>query len=193
MKKTWMILLCLLVLSGCGKARQSALLQEQYAAISGAELTAEITVHLPEEFRQYQVSCTYKAGENARIVITAPEAAAGIQATVSDDDLTLSYEDLTLSAGVAEGISPVNCLPWMLKAAASGYVLEEGRETVGERDCLRVAFDTTGADGEKVLCTTWFDRDTLAPVCSEFSLNGALRISVKVISFTSRTDNNAEP
>ena len=55
MKKIGTALLCLLVLSGCGRARQSAALQEQYAAVTGAELAAEITCHLPDETRQYQV------------------------------------------------------------------------------------------------------------------------------------------
>lgn len=193
MRKTWMLLLCLLLLSGCGKEKQSAALQSQYAAMTGAELAAEIAVHLPDEIRQYQVNCSYSARGDSHIVITAPDTLAGIEADVSGDDLTLTYEDLTLSAGTLEEISPANCLPWMLRAAASGYVLEEGNETIVGRDCLRVAFDTTGGNGEKVVCTTWFDRETLAPVYSEFSLNGELRMTVKVISFTSDTEASAKP
>ena len=45
MKKFWIVLLCLLLLSGCGKARASISLQEQYAAVTEAELTAQITCH----------------------------------------------------------------------------------------------------------------------------------------------------
>lgn len=193
MKKIWTVLLCLLVLSGCGKAPPGTSLQEQYAAVTGAELAAEITSHLPDETRQYQVTCDYKAEKGSDIVITAPAELAGIRAAVSGDDLTLTYDDLALSAGTVEDISPVNCLPWMLRAAASGYVLEEGRETLGKKDCLRVAFDTTGPDGEKVLCTVWFDRETLFPVYSEFSCDGKLRLSVKVISFTVETAAHAVP
>ena len=180
MKKIWIVLLCLL-LSGCGKARQGASLQEQYAAVTQAELAAEITCHLPDETRQYQVTCDYDAENGSNIVITAPAELEGVQAAVSGDDLTLTYDDLTLSAGTTEVISPANCLPWLLRAAASGYVLEEGRETLGGRDCLRLAFDT------------WFDRETLLPVYSEFSLNGQLRLSVKVISFTVKTEAPTEP
>ena len=193
MKKIWTMLLCLLVLSGCGKAPQSAFLQEQYNAVTRAELTAEISAHLPDEIRQYQVTCDYDADGGADIVITAPAELAGIRATVSGDDLTLTYDDLALSAGTVENISPVSCLPWMLRAAASGYVLEEGRETIGDRDCLRAAFDTSGPDNEKVMCTIWFDRETLYPVYSEFSCDGQLRLSVKVISFTAETATPAEP
>ncbi len=193
MKKTWIAVLCLLLLSGCGKAQQGAALQEQYAAVSRAELAAEITCHLPDEVRQYQVTCDYDAHGGAETVITAPAELAGVRATVSGEDLTLTYDDLTLSAGTLEAISPANCLPWLLRAAAEGYVLEEGRETLEDRDCLRLAFDTTGADGEKVLCTTWFDRETLLPVYSEFSVGGQLRLSVKVISFTVETEAPSEP
>jgi len=193
MKKIWITALCLLLLSGCGSARQGVSLQEQYAAVTGAELTAEITCHLPDEKRQYQVTCTYDAENSSEIVITAPAELAGVKATVSGDDLTLTYEDLALSAGTVEAISPVNCLPWLMHAAASGYVLEEGRETVEDRDCLRMAFDTTGPDGDKVLCTVWFDRETLYPVYSEFALDGQLLLSVRVISFTAKTEAPVEP
>ena len=72
MKKIWIVLLCLLLLSGCGKARQGASLQEQYAAVTQAELAAEITCHLPDETRQYQVTCDYDAENGSNIVITAP-------------------------------------------------------------------------------------------------------------------------
>ena len=193
MKKIWIGLLCLLVLSGCGKAQQGASLQEQYASVTGAELAAEITCHLPDETRQYQMTCDYDPAGSSEIVVTAPAELEGVRATVTGDDLTLSYDDLALSAGTVEPVSPVNCLPWLLKAAASGYVLEESRETVEGKDCLRVAFDTTAPDGEKVLCTTWFDRETLFPVYSELSLDGQLRLSVKVISFTVETEAPAEP
>ncbi len=193
MKKIWITALCLLVLSGCGKAQQGISLQEQYAAVSHAELTAEITVHLADETRQYQVTCDYDPNDGSEIVITAPAELAGVRATVSGDDLKLAYDDLTLSAGTVEAVSPANCLPWLLRAAASGYVLEEGRETVGDRDCLRMAFDTTAPDGEKVLCTTWFDAETLFPVYSELSLNGQMRLSIKVISFTVKTQAPTEP
>jgi len=193
MKKIGIGLLCLLMLSGCGKAQQGASLQEQYAALAGAKLSAEITCHLPDETRQYQVTCDYDAGGGSDIVITAPAELAGVHATVSGDDLTLSYEDLTLSAGTAEAVAPTNCLPWLMRAAASGYVLEEGRETVEDRDCLRLAFDTTGPDGDKVLCTAWFDRETLYPVYSEFALDGQLTLSVRVISFTAKTEAPVEP
>ena len=193
MKKIWIAALCLLLLSGCGKARQSAALQERYAALTGAELAAEITVHLPEEYRLYQVNCSYYTDGTSHAVITAPDTLAGIEADISGEDLTLSYEDLTLSAGTAEELSPVNCLPWMLRAAASGYVLEEGRETLEGVDCLRIAFDTTSPGGDKVVCTVWFDRETMDPFYCEFSRNGELRISVKVISFTSHTTAPSEP
>ncbi|MBQ2061329.1 MAG: hypothetical protein II458_01485 [Oscillospiraceae bacterium] len=193
MKRIWIAALCLLLLSGCGKAPQGATLHERYAAVSGAEIVAEITVHLPDETRQYQVNCDYDAENGAEVVVTSPPELAGLQVTVSPGDLTLSYDDMTLSAGSMETVTPANCLPWLLRAAASGYVLEEGRETLGDRECLRMAFDTTGADGKKVLCTAWFDRETLSPIYSEFSLNGELQITVKVISFTEETEATQEP
>ena len=95
MRKTWMVLLCLLLLSGCGKEKQSAALQSQYAAMTEAELAAEIAVHLPDEIRQYQVNCSYSARGDSHIVITAPDTLAGIEADVSgDESRTVHFNEL---------------------------------------------------------------------------------------------------
>ena len=188
MKKIGMALLCLVLLSGCGKAERGAALQEQYAALSRAELTAEITCHLPEENRQFQVTCQYNREGDSDIVVTAPAELAGLQATVSGEDLTLTYDDLVLPAGSAAAVSPASCLPWLMRAASAGYILEEGRETLGDKPCLRLTLDTTGQDGEKVLCTAWFDQETQMPVYGEFAVDGQLLLSVDIIQFTAEAE-----
>ena len=193
MKKSMAALLCLVFLvSGCGKAEQSRMLQESYAAVKSAELTAEIICHLPEESRVFQVRCSYERDGESEITVTAPEELSGLQARVKGPDLSLAYDGLVLAAGAPSAVSAANCLPWLMRAAAEGYVLEEGHETLGQTACLRVAFDTTGEDGEKVLCAVWFDRETLAPVCAEFSADGQLRLTVKIIQFSAVPDGAAE-
>lgn len=193
MKKSGTLLLCLLLaLSGCGKAERSHTVQENYAAVKTAELTAEITCHLPAESRVFQVSCAYGGDGDSEITVTAPEELSGLQAKVHGNDLSLSYDDLVLPAGTPSAVSAANCLPWLMRAAAEGYVLEESRETLGQTPCLRIAFDTTGKDGAKVLCTIWFDQDTLAPVYGEFSVEDQLRLTVRIIQFSAVLDETAE-
>ena len=193
MKRTGALLLCLaLALSGCGKAERSKALQERYAAIQTAEITAEIVSHLPEESREFQVYCAYERDGDSEITVTAPEELAGLRATVSGEELSLAYDGLVLPAGTQTSVSPANCLPWLLRSAAEGYVLEECRETLEKTPCLRIAFDTTGSDGAKVLCTVWFDESTLAPVYGEFSREGTLTLTARIIQFSAASEEPAE-
>ena len=163
----WLLLVTLLC-AGCGKAREGEALQTHYAAVTCAELTADVTCHLPEETRSFTVACTYDAGGDSSVVITAPAELAGVTATVSGEDLTLSYGELTLAAG-------------------SRYVLEEGRETLDGRDCLRLALDTTAPAGDKVVISAWFDAGTQEPVYGEFTMADQLVLTAEITSFRAET------
>lgn len=57
-----------------------------------------------------------------------------------------------------------------------GYLTEQSEETVGERPCLRLAFDLEGDEG--TLYTTWFDQETLLPLRSEISADGVVVFDV---------------
>lgn len=59
-----------------------------------------------------------------------------------------------------------------MEAAARGYITEQSRETVGDRQCLRLACDLDSQKG--TLYTTWFDEETLLPLRSEISVDGAV-------------------
>ena len=178
----WLLLVTLLC-AGCGKAGAGEALQAHYAGVASAELTAEVTCHLAEESRRFTLSCAWASDGNSSVTVTAPAELAGVAASVSGEDLSLCYGDLALASGSLRQLCPANCLPWLMKAAASGYVLEEGRETLGERECLRLALDTTAASGEKVVCTAWFDGQTLSPVYAEFTIADQLVLSAEIASF----------
>lgn len=107
-----------------------------------------------------------------------PENLTGISATLEGETLTLSYDDISLDAGSysAASISPVAALPKLMAAAASGYLTEQSEETLGERPCLRLAFDLEGDEG--TLYTTWFDQETLLPLRSEISADGVVVFDV---------------
>ena len=108
----------------------------------------------------------------------SPENLAGISATLEGETLTLSYDDISLDAGSysAASISPVAALPKLMAAAATGYLTEQSEETVSDRPCLRLAFDLS--EDEETLYTTWFDQETLLPLQSEISADGAVVFEV---------------
>lgn len=185
MKKLGIALLCLCCLlcacqSGVSEAEN---LQQQYGQVRRAEMEAEITCHLEQENRSFTVQCVYDKDTGGVTTITAPKEVAGISATVSGEDLSVEWNGLSLAMGEAVEISPANCLPWLLRAAATGYIVDCGQETVEQTDCLRVGLDTSGRDG-KVLCTAWFDRETLTPCYMEFSRDDRVILSAKMLSFT---------
>ncbi|MBQ7485357.1 MAG: hypothetical protein IJT78_01885 [Oscillospiraceae bacterium] len=175
---------CVLLLCACGaKDGTPKELQARYEALETARIRAEITCHLPDESRAFTVTCDYEKGGQSRITVETPEELAGLGAMVGEE-LRLTWEDLTLAAGRSDGLSPCTCPVWLLHAAAAGYLVEWNRETWGDTPCLRLALDTTMPDGTKSLCTLWCAEEDGAPVYAEFSEDGALTISVKVLSFT---------
>ena len=169
----------MLLLTACGGEEKdpAAELQAQYANLTGAVMEAEVSCHYADEDRAYTLLCDY-APERSTVTVLSPANLAGISATVENGTLTLSYEDISLDAGgySAAAISPVAALPKLMQAAASGYVTEKSEETVGERPCLRLACDLP--DDEGSVYTTWFDQETLLPLRSEISAEGAVVFEV---------------
>lgn len=170
----------MLLLTACGGGEErdpAAELQQQYAAVGAATLEADVTCHYDDEVREYTLLCAYTP-ESSTVTVLAPANLAGISATVEEGTLTLSYEDISLDAGSysAAAISPVAALPKLMEAASAGYAAEQSEEELGERKCLRLSCDLS--DDTDTLYTTWFDQETLLPLRSEISVDGAVVFEV---------------
>ena len=186
----------MLLLTACGGGAEkdaAAALQQEYAAVAEATLEADVTCHYEGEERTYTLLCAYTP-ERSTVTVLAPENLTGISATLEGEELTLSYEDISLDAGSysAAAVSPVAALPKLMAAAAGGYLTEQSEETVGERPCLRLAFDLS--EDQETLYTTWFDQETLLPLQSEISVDGAVVFEVAWRSFaiTEQTEPGTE-
>ena len=176
MRKAWLFApMLMLLLTACGGKEKdlAAELQGQYACVEAATVEADITCHYEDEVRIYTLLCTYTPG-SSMVTVISPEELSGISATVEAGMLTLSYEDISLDAGCysAAAISPVAALPKLMEAAASGYVTEECSEELDERSCLRLSCDLQDDTG--VVYTTWFDQESILPLHSEISIDGAV-------------------
>lgn len=184
--------LCLL-LCGCGKkdAAEAQAVQQRYAALTGAVAEAEIVSHPEGETRSFTVRCTCdRTKDTATTTVMAPEELAGLSATVTGEKLLIQYGGPALAAGVGDTVSPANCIPYLLRALAEGYVLEVGEETLEDIPCLRLALDTTDADGEKVVCTVWLAEED--PVYAELSREGKLLLSVRFTAFQQTKSDGGE-
>ena len=163
--------LCLL-LCGCGKkdAAEAQAVQQRYAALTGAVAEAEIVSHPEGETRSFTVRCTCdRTKDTATTTVMAPEELAGLSATVTGEKLLIQYDG---------------------PALAEGYVLEVGEETLEDIPCLRLALDTTDADGEKVVCTVWLAEED--PVYAELSREGKLLLSVRFTAFQQTGSDDGE-
>lgn len=185
-KIIWPLLLCA-VLCGCGGGETGNAVQEQYSTLETARIEAEVTSHTSADSRTFTLLCSYDADGDTVTTVTAPGELAGLTAVVSGTDMTLSNEGLQLPAGASLDICPANCLPYLLRALADGYVLEQSSEALDNTPCLRLALDTTAPGGSKVLCAVWLDAEGLFPRYAEFSRNEQVVLTVKLLAFTCTT------
>lgn len=195
MKKLAITALCLslLLLTACGKEDTSsaAEIQRQYSLIATAQMEAELTYHSGGEERCFTLQCDYTP-EKSEVTVTAPETVAGVSSTVTGEELTLHYEGESASVGDKSGLSPLAALPQMLRAVGTGYLLEEGSETLGDIPCCRLKVDTT-MGGEGVQCSVWIDEATLLPRYCEFSTDGETVMSINMLAFScTLQEENAE-
>ena len=171
------------LLAGCSRQEAGYQLQEQYSRVRQAQMAAEVVWHGGEDGRSFEITCTYDKEAGSTTTVSQPEALAGLSATMSGEDLTLSYEGAALPAGSLQDVSVANCLPLLLEAAAEGYVREASQETMDGAQCLRLALETTGPDGQEVLCTGWFYASDLTPCYAEFSQDGQLLVTARLLEF----------
>ena len=177
-------LLCVgLLLSGCGQKHSNAAeIQRQYGLIATAQMEAEIVFHNGGEDRIFTIQCDYTPAESA-MVVTGPETVAGVCATLTGEELTLTYDGESLSVGEMAGVNPLSALPQLLHILADGYLVEEGRQTLEYVPCYRLVLDRS-IGGETVVATVWIDEETLLPRYAEFAVNGATNVSINMLSFS---------
>ena len=187
MKKIILPLLLCAALCGCGGAAAGNAVQDQYRTVRTARLEAEVTSHTDTDSRTFTLLCSYDAAGDAVTTVTQPHELAGLTAVASGEELTLACEGLQLPAGASLDICPANCLPYLLRALAEGYVLEQGGETLADIPCLRLTLDTTAPGGNKVLCAVWLDAEGLFPRYAEFSQNEQVVLTAKLLDFTCTT------
>ena len=194
MRRAWlfaqMISLCL-ILAACGGSDDEEMdIQAEYREITGAEISAVVTCHYDEEVREYTLQCSYTP-DSSRIEVEQPEQLQGVAATVEGETLEISYDDMILDAGTysAQQLSPMWVIPSMMRAIREGYPLEYCREDLGENQCLRVTFEVTGEDEEKLYYALWFGEDGL-PLRGEITMADIVVYIVEFTDFTKEGWNN---
>ena len=172
-----------LLLAGCREKTQESAedLQARYAQTQGYEAVVEVAVPREDETLHYTLSLEHSSDET-RAAVLAPEALAGISATLAGDGLTLSYDTLTLDAlTLSPRVSALNCVPLVLDAFPRAYLESVGRETLDGRETLRADFSLTLA-GDKFGASIFLAADG-APVYTEVSEDGKIIAAAEFTNF----------
>ena len=175
----------ILLLTACGgdaDVDRVSEAQTLYAALQG--YAAEVNVELPreEETLRYTLSLT-KDGDALSARVLAPDALRGVTARVDGETLALEYDGAVLDAGtVNPKVSALSCVPLLLRSFPESYVTAQSTERFGERDALRVCFETD-CGGEKLGCVVYFSEEN-APLYAEIAEDGKIILFAEFTDFT---------
>lgn len=185
-----MIALCL-VLAGCGEATKettAADLRQLYQGEGGCTMTAAVRCDQEGRAWEGKLRCDYVPEGESTVEVLEPELIAGVKAIVSPDGFAISYEGQTLNIGALteEELSPADCLPRLMEALRSGWLLEENKETWNETECIRLMVDQTGSGDGKLVSTLWLRLEDGAPVHAELAVEEEVIFTVEFTEFEFR-------
>lgn len=183
MKKAWVLVFILCLLSGCdgkntemerGLALRTKLLQAQSCSFD-----ASIVADYGDKLHRFSVSCKADNQGNLSFTVVKPDTISGITGTVTDSGGKLTFDDIALQFDTMadEQISPVTA-PWIfLKTLRSGCITSAGMED----GSLRLSIDDRYED-DALRLDIWLDEKDL-PKRSEILYDGKRILSLEVKSF----------
>lgn len=171
------------VLTGCqspgAETAQKALdFRTGLLEAGGCGFTAAIEADFGDRVYNFTVACDYDAGGGAEITVLEPEEIAGIQARVSGDGVTVTFDTAELDFGqLANGnVSPV-AASWLLGQCWTGaYVDRSGPDG----DLARITY-LDGYRDKELTVDTWLDGGT--PVHAEIAYDGVRRLTLDLTDF----------
>lgn len=175
-----LLLLPVILLCGCtGEQEDNDLalqLRADFLDRTGCAGTMEVTADYGQRVYQYTVTFSGNEKDGLSLVITAPEEAAGITATIAQGQTFLTFDGVQLETGPLNetGLSPLDALPAFLTAMESGYIAETGTELLGEAEALRLCCrEPERAPGQGLETLLWFDKTNQTLLQGELRQDGA--------------------
>lgn len=183
MKRTGVIFLLVLFLSGCADAsselNRGMALRSKLLKAGSVSFSADITADYGDKVHTFSMDCAGDAQGNVTFTVTAPETIAGITGKIADGDGSLTFDDTALHFDLMTDdlLSPVSA-PWiLLKTLRSGYLTAAGME----EDQLRLTIDDSYED-DALQLDIWLDGGDL-PARAEILHDGRNILSLTVAKF----------
>lgn len=193
MRKAWCALMIpLLLLVSCGgkggnEAEQAALdIRAKYLSMAGCTATLDITADYGERVFSCVLSLDYTAGGDTVLTVQEPDILQGVTARLRNGESLLEFDGVQLETGALSqtGLSPIDCVPYLLKEIREGYISSWSMETLGERECVR--FSTSDPElrpGQGQETGLWFDRESYALVRGELAVDGTMVLCCEISDF----------
>ena len=166
------LLLCCLLLTGCGGAK----IKESYQkfadglnARTDLSFTAEIRAEYEDKTASFTLLYTEYA-DGCNVEILSPGLVKGIRARLEKGETRLEYGSVMLDTGELDGygLSPMSALPALVKALREGHLdacwTEDGKTVLQliADDCLTA--------------TVWLESGSMTPMRAELSSYGRVRV-----------------
>ncbi len=181
MKRMAALLLCCILLAGCGKetGEMERGMKLRSSLLQGSEVSFDMDVSADygDTVQLFSMACKADRDGNITFTVTAPETISGITGTITGGKGQLTFDETALHFGLItdDQLSPVSA-PWVLmKTLRSGYLKSAGME----EDMLRLTIDDSYED-DALQLDIWLDEQDL-PLRAEvlYDGRGILSLCVK--------------
>ena len=175
MKRTALPVVAILLLCACSSSEKlEADFDSWRAGVENVSVAAVVTVSQDELASEYKLQCTYTP-EKTVVEILTPEELKGITATRTDSDTQLEFDDLILSLGEVNGLSPVNALPRLVDTIRNGYLSVCYTEKYDNITLLAAEF----APEDEVSIRVWLNEDKV-PIRADFVSDTYAGIKIEI-------------
>ena len=182
-KRAAVLMMLLLLLSGCGKEKtmQQALeFRQRLLQMNNCTFLVSVTADYAARSCTFSLDCDCTP-EETRLTVTEPDTISGITATVTEDGRKVRFDDLSLEFGTlgTGKIAPV-CAPAVLyQCWLTGYIDSAGME--GDQ---QLVVYRQGYDQEELMVRCWFDQETGLPTGAEICDAEDVILTMDISEFT---------
>lgn len=174
-----MILLCCLLLCGCGGDAVKQDYQkfaDSLNARTDLSFTADVRAEYEDRSAEFTLLYTEDTG-GCTVEVLSPGLIKGIKARLKADGTSLEYEGLVLDTGAldAHGLSPMSSMPALVKALRQGHL--DSYWTEDGKTVLQLIAD------DELTATVWLESESMTPMRAELISDGRVRVFCTVSSW----------